>query len=42
VVGDEIVAHGETAKEVFIKAKQEYPGKTPFIMKVPSDVVTVM
>jgi hypothetical protein len=42
VVGDEIVAHGETAKEVFTKAKQKYPSKIPFVMKVPSDVVMVM
>jgi hypothetical protein len=42
VVGSEIVAEGETAKEVFLKAKQKYPDKTPFVMKVPSDVVMVM
>ena len=42
VVGDDVVAHGETAKEVFLKAKQKYPGKTPFVMKVPSDIVMVM
>ncbi len=42
VVDDRIVAHGDTAKEVFLKAKREYPNKTPFVMKVPSDTVMVM
>jgi len=42
VVGTNIVAHGKTAKEVFLKAKESYPDKTPFVMKVPSDIVMVM
>lgn len=42
VVDDKIVAHGDSAKEVFIRAKQQYPNKTPFVMKVPSDTVMVM
>ncbi len=42
VVDDKIVAKGGSAKEVFLKAKQEHPKKIPFVMKVPSDTVMVM
>lgn len=42
VVDDKIVAKGSSAKEVFLKAKQEQPEKVPFVMKVPSDTVMVM
>lgn len=42
VVGNEIVTVGDSGKEVFEKAKEKYPGKTPFIMKVPSDEVMLL
>lgn len=42
VVNNEIVAKGKKAKEVFRKAKENYPTKTPFIMKVPADRVMVL
>ncbi len=42
VVDEKIVAKGSSAKEVFLKAKQEHPEKVPFVMKVPSDTVMVM
>jgi predicted LPLAT superfamily acyltransferase len=42
VVGNEIVAKGTNAKEVFEQAKQKYPNKEPFIMKVPSDAIMLM
>jgi hypothetical protein len=42
VVDDKIIAEGNSAKEVFIKAKHQYPDKIPFVMKVPSDTVMVM
>ena len=42
VVDSKIVAKGPNAKEVFAKAKQEYPDRIPFVMKVPADTVMVM
>jgi orotidine-5'-phosphate decarboxylase len=36
IVGKEIIK-GNNAKEVFEKAKQKYPGKELFIMKVPEN-----
>ena len=39
IVGEEIVASGDQGKKVFLKAKNKYPKKDPFIMKVPTDVV---
>ncbi len=35
VVGKEVVAVGDSAKEVFVQAKQRYPDKEPFIAKFP-------
>jgi hypothetical protein len=42
VVDDHIVAKGPNAQEVFQEAKEQYPKKIPFVMKVPSDTVMVM
>jgi len=42
VVGEEIVASGETAKEVYDKAKERYPDKEPFIMKIPKETVMLL
>ena len=42
VAGNKIVARGLSAKEVFDKAKEISPSKTPFIMKVPADKVMVL
>ena len=42
VVGEEIVATGETAKEVYDKAKAKYPEKEPFIMKIPKETVMLL
>jgi len=42
VVGEEIVASGETAKEVYDKAKGKYPDKEPFIMKIPKETVMLL
>jgi hypothetical protein len=42
VVDDELVANGQNAKEVYNKAKEQYPNKTPFIMKVPADEVMLL
>jgi hypothetical protein len=41
VVGDELVAVGPTAREVYDKAKKLHPKKTPFIMKVPTGEVVI-
>jgi hypothetical protein len=42
VVGEEIVATGDTAKEVYEKAKEKYPDKEPFIMKIPKETVMLL
>ncbi len=42
VVDNEIVASGETAKEVYEKAKQKYPDSEPFIMKIPKETVMLL
>ncbi len=42
IVGNKVVARGLEAREVFQKAKDLHPSKTPFIMKVPSDKVMVL
>lgn len=42
VVGEEIVATGETAKEVYDKAQAKYPEKEPFIMKIPKETVMLL
>lgn len=42
VADNKIIAKGTDAKEVFKKAKQAYPKKIPFIMKVPSDKIMVL
>lgn len=42
VVGEEIVASGESAKEVYDKAKAKYPDKEPFIMKIPKETVMLL
>ena len=39
VVGDEIVASGEDAKEVYWESRAKYPDKVPFIMKIPKERV---
>ncbi len=42
VVGEEIVSTGDNAKEVYQKAKEQHPGKTPFIMKIPKETVMLL
>lgn len=42
VVGEEIVSTGNDAKEVYQKAKEKYPDKTPFIMKIPKETVMLL
>jgi hypothetical protein len=42
VVGNDIVAQGDDAKEVFDKAKDKHPEREPFIMKVPSDSIMLL
>jgi hypothetical protein len=39
IVGKDLVASGDNGKEVFQKAKDKYPGKEPFLMKIPADTV---
>lgn len=42
VVNAEIVAEGDTATEVYTKAKSKHPDSVPFIMKVPVDEVMIL
>lgn len=42
VVGEEIVASGSSAKEVFDIAKKKYPDKEPFIMKIPKETTMLL
>jgi hypothetical protein len=42
VVNGKIIATGKDGKEVYKKAKELYPDKRPFIMRVPVDKVMVL
>jgi len=42
VVGEEIVAVGDSGVEVFEKAKEKYPDREPLIMKVVSETVILL
>lgn len=42
VVGDRVVAIGETAKEVCEKALREHPGVEPFVMRLPKEKVMLL
>jgi Family of unknown function (DUF5678) len=42
LVGRELVASGDSGKEVFAQAKLKYPNKEPFVMKIPSDTVMLL
>ena len=42
IVGDEIVASGEDAKEVYRESRAKYPDKIPFIMKIPKEAVMLL
>ncbi len=42
VVGEEIVSASDNAKDVYQKAKEKYPDKTPFIMKIPKETVMLL
>ena len=41
-VVDEFVIEGKTAEEVFEKAKQKFPKKEPYIMKIPKNLVMLL
>lgn len=42
LVGKEIVASGDSGKAVFQAAKDKYPTKEPFVMKIPQDTVMLL
>jgi Family of unknown function (DUF5678) len=42
VVDGNVVARGQTAKEVYEQAKRKHPKEIPFIMKVPVEKVMVL
>ncbi len=41
VINKDIIK-GDNAKEVFTKAKEKYPKKEPFVMKVPDNSVMLL
>ena len=42
LVGNKVVASGNTAKEVWQKAKNKYPKKTPTLAKLPKEEALVL
>ena len=42
VVDNRIVAEGNSAREIFDRAKKVSPKEVPFVMKVPRDKMTVL
>jgi len=42
IVGNDLVATGSSGKEVFKLAKEKYPTREPFVMKVPADRVMLL
>ncbi len=42
VVGREVVAVGDSAKEVLAQARAKYPNKEPFIAKFPKDTARLL
>ena len=42
IVGEEIVAVGATAVEVFEKAKKKYPDKEPMILNLPAERIMLL
>lgn len=42
VIDDEIVATGESGKEVFDKAMETHPDREPLIMQVPTNMVMLL
>ena len=42
VVDNRIVAEGNSARDVFDRAKKVSPKEVPFVMKVPRDKITVL
>lgn len=42
IVGEEVVAVGDSAREVFEAAKRKYPDREPMIVKLPSERVMLL
>ena len=42
LVGDEIIATGETGVEVYKIARERHPDSVPMILKVPSDRIMLL
>lgn len=42
VIDKDIVAKGDSGKEVFETARSKYPKREPFVMKVPSDAIMLL
>lgn len=42
LVGDEVVAVGDTGAEVYRASRDKYPDAVPMVLKVPSDRVMLL
>ena len=42
IVGNKVVAHGDSAKEVWGRARQKYPDKTPTLAKLPKEEALIL
>lgn len=42
VVGREIIATGDTARDVYERARKEFPDEEPFLTKLPKEKVMLL
>ena len=42
VIDNKVVAKEKDAKTAYLKAKDQYPNKVPFVMKVPTEDVMLL
>ncbi len=42
IVNGKVVAKGEDIENMLAKAKKKYPGKTPFVAKIPDERMLVL
>lgn len=42
IVGENVVASGDNAKEVLEEAKRKFPGKTPTLAKIPKEEALIL
>ncbi len=42
IVGDQVIASGDDAKEVLDEAKKKFPDKTPTLAKIPKEEALIL